>query len=148
MKIVQLLTHNKLETVPLFDLPAVELAKTYAPGKWNVRQLLIHLADAESMLCNRIKQTIAEQNPALPGFDQDLWVSELDYANYPMDLAKRCFLSARETVIYLAGLHYANSESRTFVHSETGLRTLKQEFDKVALHNSTHLQQIREALAK
>jgi hypothetical protein len=29
-----------------------------------------------------------------------------------------------------------------FVHSETGIRTLKAEFDKVASHNEHHLAQI------
>jgi len=34
-----------------------------------------------------------------------------------------------------------------FVHSVTGVRTLKDEFDKVASHNAHHLNQIRTALA-
>jgi len=32
------------------------------------------------------------------------------------------------------------------VHSETGLRTLQDEFDKVANHNEQHLKQIAAAL--
>jgi hypothetical protein len=32
------------------------------------------------------------------------------------------------------------------VHSVTGVRTLKDEFDKVASHNQHHLDQIRRAL--
>jgi hypothetical protein len=34
-----------------------------------------------------------------------------------------------------------------FVHSETGIRTLKAEFDKVASHNEHHLAQIDSALS-
>lgn len=34
----------------------------------------------------------------------------------------------------------------TFVHSVTGLRTLRDEFDKVAQHNALHLGHIRAAL--
>jgi hypothetical protein len=34
------------------------------------------------------------------------------------------------------------------VHSETGVRTLKDEIDKVAWHNENHLAQIRAALAR
>ena len=33
-----------------------------------------------------------------------------------------------------------------FVHNETGVRTLKQEFDKVATHNEHHLEEIMMAL--
>jgi hypothetical protein len=33
-----------------------------------------------------------------------------------------------------------------FIHSETGIRTLREEFDKVAAHNQQHLAQIEMAL--
>jgi hypothetical protein len=43
-------------------------------------------------------------------------------------------------------MHYEKDGHREFVHSETGVRTLKDEFDKVASHNEHHLQQIELAL--
>ena len=48
--------------------------------------------------------------------------------------------------IYQARLHYDIDGHREFVHSETGIRTLKAEFDKVASHNEHHLEQIDLAL--
>ena len=36
--------------------------------------------------------------------------------------------------------------SMEFVHSNTGVRTLKDEFDKVADHNQHHLEHIQTAL--
>jgi hypothetical protein len=53
----------------------------------------------------------------------------------------------RAAIIYQAGLHYEKSGHREYVHSETGVRTLKDEFDKVAWHNEHHLGQIELALA-
>ena len=44
------------------------------------------------------------------------------------------------------GLNYLPNGRREFVHSETGVRTLKDEFDKVAWHNEHHLEQIEQAL--
>ncbi len=41
--------------------------------------------------------------------------------------------------------HDAYSQ-KEFIHSETGLRTLKMEFEKVAMHNQTHIEQIKTAL--
>jgi hypothetical protein len=35
-----------------------------------------------------------------------------------------------------------------FVHNVTGVRTLRDEFDKVAAHNAHHLTQIRAALSR
>jgi hypothetical protein len=46
------------------------------------------------------------------------------------------------------GEYYERSGHLEFVHSVTGLRTLKDEFDKVASHNARHLDQIRAALGE
>src|SRR5437899_12770831 len=48
-------------------------------GKWSIQQLLIHLADAEQVYADRMKWVIAEDNPPLPGFDQDKWAAALRY---------------------------------------------------------------------
>lgn len=48
-------------------------------------------------------------------------------------------------IIHLAHF-YDERGHREFVHSETGVRTLKMEFDKVAAHNQHHLEQIKLAL--
>jgi hypothetical protein len=52
----------------------------------------------------------------------------------------------RNSIIYYAGAHYESKGHLEFVHSVTGVRTLKDEFDKVASHNEHHLDQIRLAL--
>jgi hypothetical protein len=52
----------------------------------------------------------------------------------------------REAIIYYAGRYYESKGHLEFVHSVTGVRTLKDEFEKVADHNEHHLAQIRSAL--
>jgi hypothetical protein len=54
--------------------------------------------------------------------------------------------AVRAAVIYYADTYYAQKGHLEFVHSVTGVRTLKDEFDKVASHNQHHLEQIRRAL--
>jgi len=49
-------------------------------------------------------------------------------------------------MIFYATLHYAKDGHLEFVHSVTGVRTLKDEFEKTASHNEHHLSQIRRAL--
>src|ERR1043165_1530266 len=51
-----------------------------APGKWSVRQIVAHLADAELVGAHRFRQVIAEDNPTLRAYDQDKWTANLDYA--------------------------------------------------------------------
>jgi hypothetical protein len=132
-------------TLRHFDLSDELLARSYAPGKWTVRFLLHHLVDAETVLFDRIRRTISEPRQVLWAFDQDLWAK--DYAGMPLDVSRRVFESMRAAIIYQAGLHYEKSGHREYVHSETGVRTLKDEFDKVAWHNEHHLGQIELALA-
>ncbi|GAB2780795.1 hypothetical protein GCM10027275_25450 [Rhabdobacter roseus] len=146
MDLLHELTETRRETLGYFALPEEDLQKTYQPGKWNVRQLLHHLADAESVLYDRVRRVIAEPKQVIWAFDQDGWCQQLDYLTFPLEINKNIYASIREAVIQLAQTHYATASDKTFVHSETGLRTLKDEFEKITWHNAHHLSQIRQAL--
>ena len=146
MEIVSRLEAARERTLRYFDLSEDQLVLTYSPGKWPVRWLLHHLADAETVLYDRIRRAISEPRPVVWAFDQDLWAQHLDYSGMPMEVSKEIFRAARAGVIYQARLNYASNGGREFVHSETGVRTLKDEFDKVAWHNEHHLEQIERAL--
>jgi DinB superfamily len=146
MQIVELLTASKLETEKYFNLPAKELSKTYAPGKWDIKKILVHLADAESILHERIKRVIAEPKQVIWAFNQDFWCTNLEYSNFPLEISKSLYLANRQSIIYLADKFYTKLGSNEFIHSETGLKTLQEEFDKVALHNQGHINQIKAAL--
>ena len=148
MEIVESLEATRDETLALFDLTDPELARSYAPGKWTVRFLLHHLADAETVMFDRIRRVLSEKRGVLWAFDPDAWAAGLDYAERPLELSRRLFESTREGVIYYARIHYSKSGHLEWVHSETGVRTLKDEIDKVAAHNAHHLAQIRMALDK
>jgi hypothetical protein len=62
--------------------------------------------------------------------DQDAWAGGLDYANVPLDLSRGVQESVRNAIIYCADRHCAQKAHREFVHSVTGVRTLKEEFDR------------------
>lgn len=146
MDLIAELERSKQETLSFFDLKDAYLAKTYAPDKWCVKELLHHLADAETVLYERIRRVISEPKQVIWGFQQDLWAKELNYKELDLAANKAVYTAVRDMVISLAKTHYESLADKPFVHSETGLRTLKDEFDKVALHNENHLKQIRTAL--
>src|SRR5271170_7849464 len=146
MDLIARLEASRTRTLRYFDLGQQDLARTYAPGKWPVSFILHHLADAETVLFDRIRRVISERRQVIWAFDQDAWASGLDYSHMPLDLSRRIYESVRAGVIYQARLHYEKSGHLDFVHSETGVRTLKAEFDKVASHNEHHLAQIDLAL--
>ncbi len=146
MDLVRRLEVTRDETLKLFSLGDDDLARTYAPGKWPVRFILLHLADAETVLFDRIRRVLSEPRQVLWVFDQDAWAKGLDYSRVPLDISVRVYEAVRNAVIYYVRLYYEEKGHLEFVHSVTGVRTLKDEFDKVASHNQHHLDQIRAAL--
>jgi hypothetical protein len=133
-------------TLKYFSLSDDQLARSYGPGKWPVRFILHHLADGETVLYDRIRRVISEPKQVLWAFDQGAWAKGLDYTHVPLDLSRRIYEAVRAGIIYQARMHYEKSGHLEFVHSETGTRTLKAEFDKAAAHNEQHLEQIETAL--
>ena len=101
---------------------------------------------AETVLYDRIRRAISEPKQVLWAFDQDAWAKGLDYTQTPLELSRQIYEAVRACVIYQARVHYEKGGHLEFVHSETGIRTLKEEFDKVAWHNAHHLEQIEIAL--
>ena len=76
----------------------------------------------------------------------DLLRTRTNARQVPLDISRRIYESVRSAIIYYAGMYYEQKGQLEFVHSVTGVRTLKDEFDKVASHNEHHLGQIRLAL--
>ena len=146
MKLIIDLETTRDETLKYFSLGEDDLARTYGPGKWSVRFLLHHLSDSETVLHERICRVLSEPRQVLWVFDQDAWAKGLDYSQRPLDISRRIYESVRTAIIYYAGLNYEEKGHLEFVHSVTGVRTLKDEFEKVANHNEHHLEQIRLAL--
>ena len=146
MDIISSLESTRDRTLQYFALSDAELERCYAPGKWSVRFILHHLADGETVLNDRIRRTISEPRQVLWAFDQDAWATRLDYSQMPLDLSRRIYEATRAGIVHLARQHYNTSGDLEFVHSETGVRTLRDEFDKVAAHNEHHLNQIELAL--
>ena len=146
MELLQALDRTRDETLRYFALGEPDLSRPYGPGKWSVRQVLHHLADAETVMAERIRRVLSEGRQVLWVFDQEAWANGLDYATMPLELSRDIYRATRAGIRYLAARHYEKDGHLEWVHSETGVRTLRDEFDKVAAHNEHHLGQIRLAL--
>jgi len=51
-----------------------QFERSYAPGKWSARLILIHLAQSELALGNRARMALATPNYTAQAFDQDKWM--------------------------------------------------------------------------
>ena len=146
MQIRDALETTRDETLPLFELGVLDLERTYSPGKWTVRFLLHHIADAETVMFERVRRVLSEGRRVIWAFDQDSWARSLDYQGRPLALSRDLYLAARAGVMHYASIHYEKNGHLEWIHSETGVRTLKDEFDKIARHNADHVKQIATAL--
>jgi hypothetical protein len=146
MDIITKLESTRERTLPYFKLSDKNLNRTYAPGKWSIRIILHHIADTETVLYDRVRRVLCEPGQVQWAFNQDAWVQGLHYSERPLKLSRDMYAAVRASVIHQARMHYEIYGAREFVHSETGIRTLKSEFDRIANHNAHHLAQIERAL--
>ena len=119
-----------------------------APGKWSIRQIVAHLADAELVGAHRLRQVIAEDNPTLIAFDQDAWTKNLDYARRKPKQSLETFRRIRAENYELLKELPPAAWDRTGNHTENGPMTLLRLLEGYAEHAESHarqLQEIREA---
>ncbi len=113
-----------------------------APGKWSMTEVIQHLADSETVWAYRLRKVLAEDQPILSGYDQDLWARRFRYADVPMVEALALFTSCRLANLRL--LHQLSEEDfqRVGVHSERGPETVQHMIALYAGHDLVHLRQI------
>jgi len=117
---------------------------TTAPGKWSIRQVVAHLADAELVGAHRFRQVIAEDTPTIMAFDQNAWAHNLDYARRKPKQSLETFRRLRaENYDLLKGLP-ESAFDRTGNHSQNGIVTLRQMLDGFAGHAESHARQLQE----
>ncbi len=115
---------------------------TPEPGKWSIRQIMAHVADAELVSGHRIRQVIAEDDPVLIAYSQDAWARRLGYQNRKPKNSLETFRRLRaENYDLLKGLQESDFE-RAGNHSERGRLTLRELVEDCAAHAESHAAQI------
>jgi hypothetical protein len=145
-ELLKQLQTTKTETSRYFDLSETDLAETHYEGSWNIRQILHHLADTEVILHTRIKKIIAEPKQVVWNCEQNDWNDTFGYFDEPLGVKKQAYEICRQLNCELIEQFYDKFWQKEFVHSEMGLRLVKDEFEKIGWHNEKHLEQIRKAL--
>ena len=116
------------------------------PGEWSALECIAHLADGELVVSTRYRWIISEQDPAIVGYDQALWVANLRHADDEPDDLLELFENLRRSNLALWDRFGATHGDRIGLHSERGPESYDLTFRLAAGHDRVHLAQARRAL--
>lgn len=122
-----------------------DFARSYAPGKWTARQILVHLAQTELMFGARLRHALLAPDYAILPFDQnDLLALEPD-VDGPTALS--CYRALRAFTLPLVARLDPEALDRAVQHPERGRVTVRWIVELLAGHDLHHFGQIRQMAA-
>lgn len=123
-------------------LSADELSRPEAPGKWSIIEVVEHLADQELVNGFRLRSIIAEDEPPLRGYDQDLWATRLRYGSAGLDLVLDELRVLRERNLRLYRSLSDADLDRVGMHDERGPESARRLRALTAAHDLLHRRQL------
>ncbi len=115
--------------------------KSYAPGKWSARQILVHLAQTELALGTRARFALTQPGYTAQAFSQDDWMPIDGATDARTALAAYTSLRALNLAMWKR-LGPAQLES-AFSHPEYGELTVGWIMAQMAGHDIHHLKQFQ-----
>jgi len=116
-----------------------DVERPYAPGKWNARQLMAHLADNELAAGFRLRQMVAGVGTVQP-YDQDSWATR--YTRADPGLALETFRALRMWNLALYAGFSLEDWLREVQHPERGALSVDIMVRMLAGHDLNHLVQL------
>jgi DinB superfamily len=123
-----------------------ELDARPEPGKWSVREIVHHLADSEMTSAIRLRRLIAEERPAISGYDEEEFARRLHY-DRPIESSLEAIHAARRSTADLLDRLTETEWKREGTHTESGRYTVENWLEIYARHAHNHAEQIRRARA-
>jgi hypothetical protein len=111
-----------------------------APGKWDTREILCHLADCEIAFAFRLRQAVAEDQHTIQPFDQDRWAAP--YAAYDSQRALELFRALRQWNVTFIAAQPPEVFEKLLTHPERGTMPFRTLVETMAGHDLNHLDQL------
>ncbi len=127
----------------LGSLPEEMGDHTYEPGKWTIKQLILHMIDTERVFSYRIVSFMRGDRIPLPGFNQDIWMEQVDVSNRSIkDLFKE-WKAVRDNTLFL--LQQCSEEQSKFIGKASNWDTSVRAFFFIIVgHQLHHVAVLRE----
>jgi hypothetical protein len=118
-----------------------------APGKWSAHEVVVHCADSEAYGHTRIRLVLAEKQPLIVGYDENVWTRVFDYHAHDPELALRTIEAVRANTAACLRRLPDTSFGKVGEHTESGTYTDADWFRIYAEHLEIHARQIERNLA-
>ena len=116
--------------------------RSYAPGKWTARQILMHLAQSELALGTRARMALSTPDYTAQPFDQDLWMQREPPLSGRDALEAFVVMARMNTALF--GSLSAADRATAFSHPEYGALTVDWVIHQMAGHQLHHLRQLEQ----
>jgi hypothetical protein len=113
-----------------------------APGKWSAHEVVVHCADSETNAHMRLRYLLAEKEPLLVGYDENVWARTLDYHAHPADTALATVDAVRANTVPLLRALKAADFAKVGRHTEVGEFSVERWMRTYAEHLEIHARQI------
>lgn len=117
------------------------------PGKWSIRQLIVHLYESDLVACDRMRRIAAMKRPLLIAYDESAFIANLHPESVDVALAAEGFAINRRLLVPVLRALPMEAFARDGVHNERGLVTLEQMVKGYGDHLDNHLKFLDEKIA-
>ncbi len=126
-----------------------EDAERFRPGpdKWSAHEVVIHCADSETYAATRIRLLVAEPEPLIVGYNQDLWAKVFNYHAQSTDRALRTVDAVRTGTLPLLRSLTEADWGKEGTHTQSGPYTACDWLKSYGGHLTNHARQIDRNLA-
>lgn len=116
---------------------------------WSSRQVIHHCADSETQSYARLRRLVAEPNPVIQGYDENLWAQDptLGYTELPIENSIAVFTAVRAASLDIIRRLKPEQFQLKGIHSESGEYSLQRWLETYTRHANNHAEQIKENLA-
>jgi hypothetical protein len=114
-----------------------------SPREWSIKEVCYHLRDSSEIDGERIRRMLSEEEPFLPGYDQEALARERDYQSESMPLVLTALRAFSGGLAYLLENLGEAEWQRRGRHEERGPINIAQYAQLLADHASEHLEQIK-----
>jgi hypothetical protein len=76
---------------------------SYAPGKWQLKEVVGHVCDTERIMCYRALRIARKDRTPLPGFDENLYTPASNYSMRSLKSISEELKTVREAALSLIG---------------------------------------------